>query len=312
MKIRGHQPHFRRAAAAMRLAIGALALSVAASAFAQHPVGAAEAVQLLETGGDAPAAQRQAAESAVRDALKAAGVRVAEGTAGGAAPQLRAQVWKASKLRKRAKVTVIFTEPGGEEASADVDVRAGGAGGDAGEGAVAAAAREALATVLARRSLRVPVRVEVASDPVGALVTLDTQPLGVTPLTADVLPGAHTLALALDGYDALRVDMEVLAGSERAQRFEYTLVRSAGAISAGEPAVQRPMDGTGIGTVVKVVAGGALIALGAVLLVKPIATLAYLGDKPSPGTEVSFGAVSGTFLALGAVAIGGGTLLLLW
>jgi hypothetical protein len=319
VKIRGHETYLRRTArpatafcAAMCLCAVASLCAGSATAQGAGELGATTAPQggvaILETGGDASAVQRQAAESAVRDALKAAGMHVVDRAAEGAAPQVRVQVWKASKLRRTAKVSVIFTEPGGEETSADVEARAG----DGGEGAVAAAAREALGTVLARRSLRVPVQVEVASDPIGALATLDTQPLGVTPLATEVLPGAHTLTLALDGYEALRVDMDVLASGERAQRFEYTLVRSADAAGGSEPALRRPMDGTGIGTVVKVVAGGALIALGAVLLIKPIATLAYLGNKPSPGTEVSFGAVSGTFLALGALAIGGGTLILVW
>jgi tetratricopeptide (TPR) repeat protein len=54
-----------------------------------------------------------------------------------------------------------------------------------------------LAQSLAKKGIQ---QVTVLSSPTGATVTIDNNPLGVTPLTVELRPGAHTATLTLRGY----------------------------------------------------------------------------------------------------------------
>jgi len=54
--------------------------------------------------------------------------------------------------------------------------------------------------------------VSVRSDPAGAEVLVDGEPAGTTPLEVDVLEGARTVELGLDGYKPWRRELQVRAG----------------------------------------------------------------------------------------------------
>jgi hypothetical protein len=55
----------------------------------------------------------------------------------------------------------------------------------------------ALSTALAKKGIQ---QLSVLSTPSGATVAIDGNPLGVTPLTVELPPGAHTALLSLRGY----------------------------------------------------------------------------------------------------------------
>jgi tetratricopeptide (TPR) repeat protein len=55
----------------------------------------------------------------------------------------------------------------------------------------------ALSAALAKKGIQ---QVSVLSSPTGATVAIDGNPLGVTPLTVELPPGAHTALLSLRGY----------------------------------------------------------------------------------------------------------------
>ncbi len=65
------------------------------------------------------------------------------------------------------------------------------------------------------------------SRPSGAAVTLDGAPLGVTPLSAEVMRGTPTLALSLPGHKTVRLNLPIEAGS----------------VVAPEPVILPPADG---------------------------------------------------------------------
>jgi tetratricopeptide (TPR) repeat protein len=52
-------------------------------------------------------------------------------------------------------------------------------------------------------------QLSVRSTPKGATVTIDGEPVGVTPWTGDLAPGAHRVTLELKGYDASTRDIEL-------------------------------------------------------------------------------------------------------
>lgn len=57
-------------------------------------------------------------------------------------------------------------------------------------------------------------RVKITSEPSGAMVTLDGAPIGETPLTHELPPGAHELAFSLDGHVPQRAAIEAKGGEE--------------------------------------------------------------------------------------------------
>jgi tetratricopeptide (TPR) repeat protein len=52
-------------------------------------------------------------------------------------------------------------------------------------------------------------QLSVRSSPRGATLTIDGEPVGVTPWTGDLAPGAHRVTLELKGYDASTRDIEI-------------------------------------------------------------------------------------------------------
>lgn len=75
-------------------------------------------------------------------------------------------------------------------------------------------------------------QISVISDPTGATLRVDGRPVGVTPWTGELAPGAHALSLALRGYaDTTR---EVALEAERSL---YVNVRLVPAPAAPPPAV---------------------------------------------------------------------------
>jgi hypothetical protein len=69
------------------------------------------------------------------------------------------------------------------------------------------------------------------SEPSGALVEVDGEALGVTPLTREVAPGKHALKLSQSGYTALETRVELEAGGSR----ELMIPLSAAAAPAAAP-----------------------------------------------------------------------------
>jgi len=66
-----------------------------------------------------------------------------------------------------------------------------------------------------------PGRLAVAALPAGASVTLDGEPMGLTPLPASpVRPGRHLVALAKEGYEPALREVEVLPGASLTVRLE--------------------------------------------------------------------------------------------
>src|SRR5262245_25660364 len=60
--------------------------------------------------------------------------------------------------------------------------------------------------------VKAPARFVIRSRPPGALVTMDGQQLGRTPLDREIAGGAHTLQISADGYDASERSLTVVSG----------------------------------------------------------------------------------------------------
>jgi tetratricopeptide (TPR) repeat protein len=87
---------------------------------------------------------------------------------------------------------------------------------------------------LAERGLQ---QLTVSSDPPGATVAIDGRPLGVTPWTGELVPGAHQLEVRLRGHDDAQQSFELPA--DRAIDLEVTLSESAAA-SESAPKTELP------------------------------------------------------------------------
>jgi formylglycine-generating enzyme required for sulfatase activity len=57
-------------------------------------------------------------------------------------------------------------------------------------------------------------RVRIASQPPGATVTVDGEPIGLTPLDTELLQGAHSLELTLEKHKPLSLQQQVIAGTD--------------------------------------------------------------------------------------------------
>ncbi|MGD8957890.1 MAG: PEGA domain-containing protein, partial [Chromatiaceae bacterium] len=57
-------------------------------------------------------------------------------------------------------------------------------------------------------------RVRIASEPPGATVTVDGEPIGVTPLDTELLQGAHNLELTLEKHKPVALQQQVIAGKD--------------------------------------------------------------------------------------------------
>jgi len=85
---------------------------------------------------------------------------------------------------------------------------------------------ETLEDKLAQKGVQ---QLSVRSTPKGATVVIDGEPVGVTPWTGDLPPGAHRVSLELRGYGAINRDIELLPHDALDQEF------SLQAEAAGEP-----------------------------------------------------------------------------
>ncbi|MEC7525271.1 MAG: PEGA domain-containing protein [Myxococcota bacterium] len=191
--------------------------------------------------------------------------------------------------------SVVVTLIGADDATAgDAPVVAGD---------LAGAAREALQAAWQRwRSSRLG-RLEIRSEPTGAAVSVDAQPVGETPLSHEVLAGQRVVRLELDGHRPEERTLDVATG--QVAEIDVTL----------EPEGDTDPGTTGTYTEphwANWVIGGALAAAGVVALISPLQTAAREGecvDAPAPGfcrTEVRFGAASGVLTGVGVAALIGG------
>lgn len=308
---------------AVRMALAAALLAAPRPAAADAPQAnavAAESWAVLPPGGDGAAATKAEARAALVDGLRAANITPVEVPSAeaareqGAAAAVLLQVWKATRARKQATVTVIVSGSGGDAAaqaerewSADVPVE---------RGDVPTATRRAVAEVLARRAQAGRVKFEVVSDPVGARLTLDREPVGVTPLTLSARPGGHALSLDLAGFAPVKTEITLAADAARMQRFAYALSPlDAGLAAGGEGGAKRgAAHASAAPSVPWLVAGGAAVVGGLALGVVPMATLATDGDAVTVDGEsrrVRFGAGSALMLSGAVALVGAGVTVLL-
>lgn len=78
-------------------------------------------------------------------------------------------------------------------------------------------------------------QITVFSDPDGGLVDVDGRPVGVAPLTAQLIPGRHQITVTLAGYDAAKETIELRADKSMDVRLVLSRARASAAIAAAEP-----------------------------------------------------------------------------
>jgi len=143
-------------------------------------------------------------------------------------------------------------------------------------------------------------QITVMSNPAGATVLVDDQPVGVTPFTTEVPPGAHRVELRRDGYEtktqpidvppdrATDVQLTLEATSRSSQPSPVVPIAPAAPAAATQPGPAEPHRGgapfTTIG-IVGIAAGGA--ALGGALTFELLRRSAE-SDAKSERTQVGF------------------------
>ena len=70
-------------------------------------------------------------------------------------------------------------------------------------------------------------RVTVASDPAGALISIDGRVLGWSPIRADVPAGQHVFMASLDGYGSNSTTLSIAGGEERTVKFDLPPTKPA-------------------------------------------------------------------------------------
>lgn len=93
-------------------------------------------------------------------------------------------------------------------------------------------------------------RVEIVSDPPGAIVRvdgIDTEPAGTTPTTLSLVPGEHVLTLSLTGHETAETEVDVVARETTSER--VTLARETGTlvVDADERDALIEVDGEAMG-----------------------------------------------------------------
>jgi hypothetical protein len=271
---------------------------------AARPARAQEAVWVAS-----PAEQRQRWYAAARGALEAEGVLVSEAGEGGdrCAP---AQAREAARARGATRGLCLEVEHDGEHATA-VTVELAGEQGAAERGRAeveradaAAATRAAYRSALLALELGDSGLLRVRTTPEGAVVAFDGEPGGHAPLERRLAPGAHRVALSLDGFAPHQQDVQVARG--RVLELDVQLERASG----GEPLARRERSP------INYIVGGALLVGAAPLLAISLVALARDGDcvERSGGVcteRVRFGARSAILLGAGAAALAAGTYLVL-
>jgi tetratricopeptide (TPR) repeat protein len=159
------------------------------------------------------------------------------------------------------------------------------------------AAVDGLENRLAKKGVQ---QLTVMSTPAGATVTVNGRPVGVTPWTGDLLPGKHSVALSLRGYEDQTLEVE-LAG-HRSRDVTATLVQSAAPVAAA-PAVTgtevpapvtpqpsgpaRETDGGGLGIWPWVTLGAGGAALGGALVFE-ILRRSSESDAEADDTQIGY------------------------
>jgi hypothetical protein len=97
-------------------------------------------------------------------------------------------------------------------------------------------------------SLSTPGTLVVESTPSGAQVEIDGMQRGTTPLTLDLPPGTHALALTRRGITR-RFDVAVRPGEQTSQGLDWTQVRETGslAVTTDPPGAKVSVDGKAVG-----------------------------------------------------------------
>ncbi|HEY2736648.1 MAG TPA: PEGA domain-containing protein, partial [Polyangiales bacterium] len=146
---------------------------------------------------------------------------------------------------------------------------------------------------------------DVASTPVGALVFIDGQPSGVTPLSRPIAPGRHTLRVVVDGFDVHEQTIELGRGELR--RLELHLQRRL-MLAATSPAAGVSPWNYAVGGALVVLALPALIQA-TNLLANDHQCLAAAADGCSE--RAHFGPRQATLLVAGGLALVGGAYLII-
>jgi hypothetical protein len=96
--------------------------------------------------------------------------------------------------------------------------------------------------------LSTPGTLVVESTPSGAQVEIDGMQRGTTPLTLDLPPGTHALALTRRGITR-RFDVAVRPGEQTSQGLDWTQVRETGslAVTTDPPGAKVSVDGKAVG-----------------------------------------------------------------
>ena len=125
------------------------------------------------------------------------------------------------------------------------------------------------------------------TNPAGAKVEIDGQPVGVTPLAQELPPGAHKVAVVLAGERNETRDVAIKAGETTSLELEL------------EPS--EPSHPSRVLPLVLVGVGGAALVTGGVLILADKST----DTSPSAGREITRTLVPGIFTALGGAAVAG-------
>ncbi len=219
-------------------AIGCLTLP---SAFAQTPATAAP--QVPAPKADAPAVGFEPARDAAEEASKSRARKLYER---GAQAYAEGKFYQAADLfletyRVYPSTQLLFNVARALDKVGNVSgalryyrdyVRQSPASSD--EAEVSTRVRE-LEALLEQRGVQ---QLTVLSDPEGAKVVLDGQPLGLTPFTSNTHPGKHHLVLSLEGH--LRSEDVVEVDAHRSQQVLYKLSPTPAApASSGKDATRR-------------------------------------------------------------------------
>jgi hypothetical protein len=119
-----------------------------------------------------------------------------------------------------------------------------------------------LAANLARRGVQ---QLTLLSSPCGAEVFLDRAPVGVSPLTLDLTPGKHAVAVKLDGYETLVTEVELPPDQPTDVSFTLQAVPRIEATSARPPIAAGPPSGSALRTAGIVTLGAGLAAISVAL-----------------------------------------------
>ncbi|MBC7171251.1 MAG: PEGA domain-containing protein [Polyangiaceae bacterium] len=108
---------------------------------------------------------------------------------------------------------------------------------DTPEGAEADALRERVASIKAT-----PATLELVSAPEAAEVRVDGERVGTTPLSVEVTPGAHAIALSLDGHAPLTDRVVVAFATRRTLAFELIPAPAEATVAEAEPGPLEPLE----------------------------------------------------------------------